>query len=191
MDAPSDNKPTANHLSPKLTVRLCSDKPGQGVFAVEPVEAGEVVAVWGGRIVPAEIAAALPPQTRRYVVQVEDDQYLAPLDRIDPAELINHCCQPNCGLQGQITLVALRHIKPGEEITFDYAATDSSPFLEFECACVKQPCRNRVLADDWRRDEVQAANRGHFSPYLQRRIDAAAEAKETASRPVLRSTRSR
>ncbi len=180
MDAPSDNKPTANHMSPKLTVRLCSDKPGQGVFAVEPVEVGEVVAVWGGRIVPAEVAAALPPQTRRYVVQVEADQYLAPMERIDPAELINHCCQPNCGLQGQITLVALRRILPGEEITFDYAATDSSPFLEFECACVKQPCRNRVCADDWQRDEVQAVNHGHFSPYLQRRIDAAAEAKGAA-----------
>jgi len=180
MDAPSDNKPHANHLSPKLTVRLCSDKPGQGVFAVEPVDAGEVVAVWGGRIVPAEIASALPPQTRRYVVQVEDDQYLAPLDRIDPAELINHCCQPNCGLQGQITLVALRRIQPGEEITFDYGTTDSSTFLEFECACVKNPCRNHVRADDWRRPDVQAGSQGHFSPYLQRRIDAAANTDDDA-----------
>jgi hypothetical protein len=173
MDAPSDTKPTANHLSPKLTVRLCSDKPGQGVFAVETVEVGEVVAVWGGRIVPEETAASLPPQTRRYVVQVEDDQYLAPLDRVDPAELINHCCQPNCGLKGQIALVALRRIEPGEEITFDYATTDSSAFLEFECACVKKPCRARVRADDWQLADVQAANHGHFSPYLQRRIDAA------------------
>ena len=68
MDAPSDNKPTANHLSPKLTVCLCKDKAGQGVFAVEPVEAGEVVVVWGGHIVPADIASALPPNLRRYVV---------------------------------------------------------------------------------------------------------------------------
>ncbi len=174
MDARSDNKPFANHLSPKLTVRLCQDKRGQGVFAVETVEAGEMVAVWGGRIVPADVAAALPPQTRRYVVQVEDAQYLAPLERIDPAELINHCCQPTCGLQGQITLVALRRIQPGEEITFDYATTDSSPFLEFDCACVKKPCRNRVSANDWQRSDVQRTNAGHFSPYLQRRIDAQA-----------------
>ena len=185
MDAPSDNKPTANHLSPKLTVRLCSDKAGQGVFAVEVVEPGEVVAVWGGRIVTEDIAAALPPQLRRYVVQVEDDQYLAPLERIDPAELINHCCLPNCGLRGQITLVALRRIQPGEEITFDYAATDSSPFLEFDCACVKKPCRTRVSADDWQRSDVRAANHGHFSPYLQRRIDEEAQAAE--SKPAARS----
>ncbi len=180
MDAHSDNRTAGNHLSPKLTVRLSSDKVGQGVFAVEPVEAGEVVAVWGGRIVPAEEAAALPPSLRRYVVQVEDTQYLAPLERVDPAELINHCCIPNCGLRGQITLVALRAIAPGEEITFDYATTDSSPFLEFECACVKSPCRTKVRSDDWRRNDVQATNRGHFSPYLQRRIDQQTQSAEPA-----------
>ncbi len=189
MDAPSDNKPAANYLSPKLTVRLCRDKPGQGVFAAEAVDPGEVVAVWGGRIVPAEVAAALPPAIRRYVVQVEAEQYLAPLDRIDPAELINHCCQPNCGLRGQVTLVALRRIQPDEEITFDYATTDSSTFLEFECACVKNPCRTRVRADDWQRDDVQDTNRGHFSPYLQHRIDAAADAENAAERVLSRTRR--
>ena len=188
-DAHSDDKPAANHLSPKLTVRLCTDKPGQGVFAVETIQAGEVVAVWGGRIVPADVAAALPSQTRRYVVQVEEGQFLAPMERIDPAELINHCCQPNSGLLGQITLVALRCIQPGEEVTFDYATTDSSAFLEFDCACTKKPCRNRVSADDWQRNEVQSVNRGHFSPYLQRRIDAVADQASAATRPVSRSGR--
>lgn len=187
MDAPSDNRTAGNHLSPKLTVRLCSDKAGQGVFAVDRVEAGEVVAVWGGRIVSEEEAAALPPSLRRYVVQVEDGQYLAPLERIDSAELINHCCIPACGLRGQITLVALRTIQPGEEITFDYATTDSSPFLEFDCACVKKPCRTQVRATDWQRDDVQAVNRGHFSPYLQRRIDQQAQSAEPA--PLARSNR--
>jgi len=28
-----------------------------------------------------------------------------------------------------------------------------------------------VASDDWQRSDVQAVNRGHFSPYLQRRID--------------------
>jgi hypothetical protein len=169
----SDLPSTANYLSPKLVVRECTDKPGRGVFAAAPVEAGEVVAVWGGRIVARAAAEALPPALRRYVVQVEEAQFLAPLEPIDAAELINHCCQPTCGLVGQITLVALRRIQPGEEITFDYATTDSADFLGFPCRCAKAPCRGRVAADDWQRPDVQAANRGHFSPYLQRRIEAA------------------
>ena len=167
-DAPAH---VGNFLSTKLVVRNCTDKPGRGVFAAAPVEAGELVAVWGGRIVPRASAEALAPELRRYIVQVEEAQYLAPLMPLDAAEYINHCCQPNCGLSGQIALVALRRIAVGEEITFDYATTDSSDFLAFECACSKSPCRRRVTKDDWKRDDVQSVNRGHFSPYLQRRID--------------------
>ncbi|MGZ6253763.1 MAG: SET domain-containing protein [Candidatus Binataceae bacterium] len=170
----------ANYLSPKLVVRNCTDKPGRGVFAAAVVEPGEIVAVWGGRIVTQEAAASLPPELRRYVVQVEEAQFLAPLEPIDAAELINHCCQPTCGLSGQIGLVALRRIPRGEEITFDYAATDSSEFLSFSCSCAQSPCRRRVAADDWRRADVQAINRGHFSPYLQRRIDKITRAKDAA-----------
>jgi hypothetical protein len=166
----------ANFLSSKLVVRPCTDKAGRGVFAAETVEAGELVAVWGGRIVARAEAEALPPELRRYIVQVEDAQFLAPLAPRDAAELINHCCQPNCGLSGQIVLVALHRIRAGEEITFDYATTDSSDFLGFACACAKTPCRRRVSADDWQRPDVQTTNRGHFSPYLQRRIDRAADA---------------
>jgi hypothetical protein len=32
----------------------------------------------------------------------------------------------------------------------------------------------------WRRSDVQATNRGHFSPYLQRRIDEAGRAADAA-----------
>jgi len=170
----------ANYLSPKLAVRDCADKPGRGVFAAAVVEPGELVAVWGGRIVKQAVAEALPPELRRYVVQVEEAQYLAPLEPIDAAELINHCCQPTCGLSGQIALVALKRIQPGEEITFDYATTDSSEFLSFQCSCSKGPCRRRVAADDWRRTDVQSTNRGHFSPYLQRRIDESTRAADAA-----------
>lgn len=167
----SSNEHQANFLSPKLTVRPCPDKPGLGVFAVAAVEAGELIVVWGGRIVSHMEAAALPAEKRRYVMQVEEAQFLAPLIPIDPAEYVNHCCHPNSGLVGQIALAALRRIEPGEEVTFDYGTTDSSDFLGFECSCAKSPCRGQVAADDWRRADVQAMNCGHFSPYLQRRID--------------------
>ena len=176
----SDPSSHANYLSPKLAVRDCVDKPGRGVYAVEAVRAGELVAVWGGRIVPLAEAEALPPEIRRYVVQVEESQFLAPLEPLDAAELINHCCQPNCGLSGQIALVARRPIRPGEEITFDYGTTDSSEFLSFTVSCTKSPCRHRLRPDDWQRSDVQDVNRGHFSPYLQRRIDEDAQAVQVA-----------
>jgi hypothetical protein len=162
----------ANYLSPKLTVWPCPEKNGRAVYAREALTKGELVAVFGGRIVGEAAARALPPELRRFVLQVEEGRFLAPLDTIDPAEYINHCCHPNTGLSGQIALVALRDIAAGEEITFDYATSDSSDFLGFACICDKSPCRGRVAAEDWRRPDVRARNRGHFSPYLQRRINA-------------------
>jgi hypothetical protein len=72
---------------------------------------------------------------------------------------------------GQIVVVAMRPIMPGEEICFDYAMTDGSPYDEFDCACGSPTCRGRVSGDDWRRPELWARYQGYFSPYLQRRIE--------------------
>ena len=118
------NSASGSFLSPKVEARECAEKGGSGTFAVEPIKEGELVAVWGGRVVGIETAMALSPFMRRYVVQVEDRQYLAPLDTIEPADCINHCCRANCGLKGQITLVAMRDIEAGEELTMDYRLMD-------------------------------------------------------------------
>jgi hypothetical protein len=73
-------------------------------------------------------------------------------------------------MSGQIVLVAMREIAPGEEICFDYAMTDSYPYDEFACRCGSTRCRKRVTAADWRRIDLQERYRGFFSPYLQKRI---------------------
>ena len=40
---------------------------------------------------------------------------------------LNHSYEPNLGVQGQITFVALCDIAADEELTFDYAMTDDEP----------------------------------------------------------------
>jgi len=85
---------------------------------------------------------------------------------------VNHSCDPNCGMSGQIALVALRPLEPGEEICFDYAMSDGTPYDQFPCGCGAATCRGRVSGDDWQRPELWERYRGYFSPYLQRRIDA-------------------
>ena len=40
---------------------------------------------------------------------------------------VNHSCAPNMGFNGQVVLVAMRDVEPGEELTFDWAMfTDES-----------------------------------------------------------------
>jgi len=159
-----------SYLSPKLAAIGALDKGGYGVQALEPVRAGEVLAVWGGEIRDGAALAQLPEEVRQRSVQVEEDCYLV-VTRFCPADYFNHSCDPNAGMNGQIVLVAMRDIAPGEEVCFDYAMTDSSPYDEFDCACGSPGCRGRITGDDWRDPALWDRYAGYFSPYIQRRIE--------------------
>ena len=159
------------YLSPKLKGRLNPAKGGFGVYAQERVSTGELLVVWGGSVVDFETLVMLPAIKQIRSVQVEDDRYLVSHSANDPADYFNHCCDPNAGLSGQIALVAMREIEPGEEVCFDYAMTDASPYDEFECECGLAVCRQRITGNDWMNPELQERYAGFFSPYLQRRVD--------------------
>lgn len=161
-----------SYLSPRLQLRPCPEKGGYGLFATEPLSAGEILAVWGGIIVPGARLSEYPVYAQTHGLQVEEDLFLLPLTEDDPSDYFNHCCDPNAGLAGQITLVAMRPIAQDEEICFDYAMSDSNPYDEFACGCGTPNCRGRVTADDWRLPDLQRRYQGYFSPYLQRRIAA-------------------
>jgi SAM-dependent methyltransferase len=164
------NERPISYLSPKLEARTYHEKGGNfGVFARERVQAGEVLIVWGGDIITGEQLAQLPPDPQRYTLQVEENLYMTSAGR--QADYVNHSCAPNAGLSGQITLVAMCEIAPGEEVCYDYAMSDGSPYDEFDCICGAPTCRRRVTGNDWSRPELWERYAGYFSPYLQRRID--------------------
>lgn len=173
---------SSSFLSFKCAVAHIPEKGGLGVIAQAPIAKGELIAVWSGRLVSAKELGSLPEELRRRSVQVEEELYLTSLHLNEPADCINHSCKPNAGLSGQIAIVALRTIAPGEEITLDYAMCDGSPYDEFECHCQAPNCRGRVTGEDWRLPALWTRYRGHFSPYLQRRIDQLA----TATRRIRR-----
>jgi len=161
----------SSYLSPKLVARRHANKGGEGVFARQEIAAGELLAVWDGIIVPYERLIRLPRAVKRHSVQVEESLYQAPNRAPEPVDYINHSCNPNAGMSGQIAVVAMREIAPGEEICIDYAMVDGSPYDEFECHCGEPECRGAVTGDDWTLPDLWERYRGYFSPYLQRRIE--------------------
>ena len=137
------------------------------MFATRPIERGEVLAVFGGTV---HLADQLRHVDRRLALQVEEDLYV--VSSVEgPADWINHACDPNAGLRGQLSLVALRDIAAGEEITYDYATSDGSAYDEFECRCGAEVCRGRVTGQDWKIPALWERYGEHFSPYLMARID--------------------
>jgi len=160
------------YLSDKCQVKNRDVTGGHSVVARQVIDPGELIGVWTGRIVPADALDTLPEEIRRHTVQIEEELYLASVYANEPPDFINHSCEPNAGLDGQVAIVALRRIMPGEEVTIDYAMCDGSPYDEFECGCGSKICRRTVTGDDWRNPALWERYAGHFSPYLQRRIDA-------------------
>jgi len=158
-----------SYLSPKLAGKVCPEKGGKGVFSIEPVSSGETLVVWGGEVLTGKQLEQLPISYRRLTVQIEDELYLVS-SRDGPGDWINHSCDPNSGLSGQIVLTAMRDIAPGEEICFDYAMADGSPYDEFNCSCGSKNCRGQITGNDWQRPELWGRYAGYFSPYLQRKI---------------------
>lgn len=162
----NETEESSCYFSPRLVVRAVEEKGGLGIFATEAIPAGQLLLVMGGKILNHEQVTQVG---HTFSIQVEEDAYICPLQP-ENAYRINHCCDPNAGVVGQINFVALRDIAAGEEICYDYAMTDGSPYDEFECRCGKSTCRQHVTGSDWQLPELWQRYGDHFSPYLQRRI---------------------
>jgi SET domain-containing protein len=159
-----------SYLNPKWEARQNS-RGGCGVYALAQIKAGELISLWGGRIVRGdELDPGMPRFTER-VLQVDEDLYLLTAEDKEPNDCFNHSCDPNLGFFGQIGLVSMRVIETGEEVTFDYAMSDGGPYDEFECLCGSPNCRKIVTGNDWKLSELWHKYKDYFSPYLTRRIE--------------------
>lgn len=160
-------------FSPKVAKRA-SGIEGRGLFAVEPIAEGELVVIKGGhvfdRITRDRLAETLGPAE----IQIGDDLFIGPIrmeDREAAMMHLNHSCDPNVGIQGQISFHAMRDIEAGEELAFDYATGDDDNW-EMTCQCGKATCRGTITGQDWRKPELQRKYAGWFSHYLQQKIAA-------------------
>ena len=105
-------------------------------------------------------------------IQIDDDLFIAPVTE-EERELSmlysNHSCDPNLGMRGEITFVAMRDICAGEELTHDWAMTDDDDY-SIECNCGAPDCRKTLTGKDWQRPDLQKRYAGYFSAYLARKI---------------------
>lgn len=160
-----------NWLTPKAQASPAGPK-GWGSFAIEPIAAGETVACFGGWVMTEAMLAQLPHDRQSRSIQIDADLYLVSAPTPEAGDMLNHSCEPNCGLLGSQLLVAMRDIAVDEELSFDYAMCDASDYDEFTCLCAAPGCRGVVTGADWRNLELQERYAGWFSPYLVRRIAA-------------------
>ena len=162
----------SSYITPKARKGVSSAIAGRGLVAVAPITRDEIVAIKGGHIVDAATLDSLPDPLRGSDVQIADGFYLAAVteDEYEPVMLfLNHSCEPNVGFAGNIVLVAMHNINPGEELTTDYALFDDYDGT-MECQCGASSCRGTIGGRDWQRPDLQRKYGNYFSWYLQRKL---------------------
>src|SRR2546427_8501925 len=165
--------PSLSYLSPKTAVQE-SPIEGRGLFAVEPIRQGEIVAIKGGYIFNRQTRHDIEQTLGPADIPIAEDFFIGPLsaaERQGSMIFSNHSCDPNIGVQGQIIFVAMRDIQVGEELTHDWATTDDDSY-QMPCNCGTAACRKVITGQDWRRPELQRRYAGYMSWHRERRIDA-------------------
>lgn len=160
----------SSRLSNKVEVR---DRAlnGKGIFAKEYIKKDEIVFIKGGHILTRD--EIFSSGVINSYFPISDEYFLGATNKEeeDAIKLYqNHSCNPNVGLRGEITFVAMRDIQKDEELTVDYAFIDNEDY-SFICTCGSKNCRGTVTGYDWKIAELQDKYYDYFAQYLKDKID--------------------
>ncbi|MBX3173346.1 MAG: SET domain-containing protein-lysine N-methyltransferase [Gemmatimonadaceae bacterium] len=149
---PSSERPWAVRRSPRH---------GRGVYATARIPAGTRIIEYTGELI-SEAEGERRYPTLPSGEEEPEHTYLLTLDEqrvIDAnvggnaARFINHSCEPNCepiAYGDHMWIVAIRDIRPGEELAYDYAIELDEPHTparkrRFPCRCGARRCRGSIL----------------------------------------------
>jgi len=133
---------------------------GRGVFAKRPIRKGTRVLEYTGPIVSTKEADKIGIQTENghshtMLFEIDKDRVINGNEGGD-ARYVNHGCDPNCETvqdNERIFIEALRSIKQGEELCYDYhlqvpgKITDKER-KEYACFCGSPKCRGTQIAPE-------------------------------------------
>ena len=132
---------------------------GKGVFAVTALARGAVIIEYKGEVINWKEALRRHPHdpadpNHTFYFHIDDGNVIDAKVGGNSARWINHACQPNCEADeanGRVFIKALRAIRPGEELFYDYGLVlderqTAKVKKQFECRCGTPRCRRTMLA---------------------------------------------
>ena len=132
---------------------------GRGAFATRPIKKGERIVEYKGERIDnkqADLRYPIPKPGEHhhtFLFELDDDTCVDASVGGNSARFINHSCDPNCEPEienGRIYIDAIRNIKPGEELLYDYNYILDEPHSPankklYPCACGAKNCRGTIL----------------------------------------------
>ncbi len=125
--------------------KVFKSSAGFGLRTTKDIKKGELVIEYKGKKIKNEVAEEQP---NRYQFDLDDKWTIDGSPRSNTARYINHSCRPNCEAvhytdTNEIGIEAIRNIKAGEELTYDYGKDYFNEYIKpVGCKCEK--CRSRV-----------------------------------------------
>jgi uncharacterized protein len=124
---------------------------GTGGFASVDIGVGaRVIEYVGERISKAESLSRCE-LNNTFIFALDDQCDLDGSVNWNPARFLNHSCAPNCEArweEGRIWIVAMRDIRVGEELTFNYGY-DLDEYREHPCGCGDAACVGYMVAEEF------------------------------------------
>jgi len=162
--------PGIRRMSRRIVARR-SPIHGNGVFAAAPIAKGEEIIEYKGKLLTHDEADALygdGGETGHTFLFTLNDEYIIDANQDgNSARWINHSCAPNCRAvveehaggnrrKDKVLIEAIRKIKPGEELTYDYGIVLDVPYTPrlkklWQCLCGSPGCSGTLLKPKRRR----------------------------------------
>jgi len=154
--APANGQPAPRGR--RLQVRR-SGVHGKGVYALQPLAKGETLIEYVGEVIDWPEALRRHPHdpsdpNHTFYFSLDAGRVIDANVGGNAARWINHSCKPNCEADetdGRVFIKALRAIKPGEELFYDYGLTIDERYTpklkkQYECRCGAKHCRGTMLS---------------------------------------------
>jgi len=132
---------------------------GNGVFAVQDIAEGEVIIEYVGEIIDWKEALRRHPHDPKdpnhtFYFHMDESRVIDAKHGGNSSRWINHSCDGNCEADeegGRVFIKALRNIKAGEELNYDYGLMLDERYTkklkaEHPCWCGSSNCRGTLLA---------------------------------------------
>ena len=130
----------------------------RGLYASTDIKEGRKIIDYVGKIISkkeSEKNSKFDNKKDIYLFNLNNRYDLDGDFKYNTARLINHSCNPNCEVFGtglKVWVYAIRDIKKGEELTYDYGFGFDEDYKDFPCRCMSKNCAGYIVRSEsrWR-----------------------------------------
>tara|TARA_A100001015_G_scaffold6537_1_gene8163 strand:- start:1925 stop:2377 length:453 start_codon:yes stop_codon:yes gene_type:complete len=135
-----------------------SNIDNKGLYANRDIKDGTKIIEYKGKIVTkkkVEEDSKFDNDKAIYLFNLNRKYDLDGDFKFNTARLINHSCNPNCEVAGtglKVWVYAIRDIKKGEELSYDYGFGYDEYYKDFPCRCGSKNCVGYIVREGsrWR-----------------------------------------